>query len=391
MTGQGEKFIDEHYLWGMVLNAQGDVIYSYKLPEELKHRYLMGDVAEFSRWYLDDYPVTTMQYSDGLIVLGNDKNSIWRSNISLKYESIILAAVLFLLTNVFAGMTLAYALSLKFSNNMQKIIDAIIKLEQNVKITVSSVGYLEDTAVAINHVSEKLNEQRQSIEKNKKMNRNWIKGVSHDIRTPLEIIVGNTEELIGQCKINDEIGKLKAIQTQAFKISELVQSLNLINGLDCDFQKMSFSRIHICKVVRECIADAMNIYDNKKYTFEIVNLKNSGDMMILADEKLLKRAFTNLIRNSIIHNTQGCKLTIIIKSNEKEVAIAFKDNGIGIDRFKAKELNGDYDGDVEKMHGWGLVVVKQILEVHQGKMNILESDKGAHIEVELPLDFEKLG
>lgn len=332
-----------------------------------------------------------MQYSDGLIVLGNDKNSIWRSNISLKYESIILAAVLFLLTNVFAGMTLAYALSLKFSNNMQKIIDAIIKLEQNVKITVSSVGYLEDTAVAINHVSEKLNEQRQSIEKNKKMNRNWIKGVSHDIRTPLEIIVGNTEELIGQCKINDEIGKLKAIQTQAFKISELVQSLNLINGLDCDFQKMSFSRIHICKVVRECIADAMNIYDNKKYTFEIVNLKNSGDMMILADEKLLKRAFTNLIRNSIIHNTQGCKLTIIIKSNEKEVAIAFKDNGIGIDRFKAKELNGDYDGDVEKMHGWGLVVVKQILEVHQGKMNILESDKGAHIEVELPLDFEKLG
>ena len=45
------------YAWAMVLDEDGQVIWHYNLPEELDHRYTASDVARFSRWYLDGYPV----------------------------------------------------------------------------------------------------------------------------------------------------------------------------------------------------------------------------------------------------------------------------------------------------------------------------------------------
>ena len=70
-----EEWMDG-YSWAMVLDADGRVIWSYALPRTLDRRYTSSDVARFSRWYLDDYPVFCWTEDYGLFVAGTEPGSM---------------------------------------------------------------------------------------------------------------------------------------------------------------------------------------------------------------------------------------------------------------------------------------------------------------------------
>ena len=72
-----EEWMDG-YSWAMVLDADGRVIWSYALPRTLDRRYTSSDVARFSRWYLDDYPVFCWTEDYGLFVAGTEPGSMWK-------------------------------------------------------------------------------------------------------------------------------------------------------------------------------------------------------------------------------------------------------------------------------------------------------------------------
>ena len=65
------SMLEEHDAWAMLLNEEGDVIWQQDLPEKLPRSYTSAEVASFSRWYLEDYPVKVWTRPDGkLMVVG---------------------------------------------------------------------------------------------------------------------------------------------------------------------------------------------------------------------------------------------------------------------------------------------------------------------------------
>ena len=56
--------------WAMLLDDNGTVIWQNNLPKELPLEYSATDIAIFSKWYLNDYPVKVWKHSDGLLVIG---------------------------------------------------------------------------------------------------------------------------------------------------------------------------------------------------------------------------------------------------------------------------------------------------------------------------------
>ena len=54
--------------WAMVLDPDGNVVWEYRMPEELARHYSAGAVAMFSRWYLEDWPMTVWAQDDGSLV-----------------------------------------------------------------------------------------------------------------------------------------------------------------------------------------------------------------------------------------------------------------------------------------------------------------------------------
>lgn len=64
----------------MVLDNNGNVKWDYQLPSELNKHYTVNDIANFTRWYLDDYPVFCQTKDYGLFVIGLPKGSLWKYN-----------------------------------------------------------------------------------------------------------------------------------------------------------------------------------------------------------------------------------------------------------------------------------------------------------------------
>lgn len=69
------------YAWAMVLDEDGTVIWQYDLPQNLNKHYTASEIASFSRWYLDDWPVFCWTADYGLFVAAQPRGSVWKYNI----------------------------------------------------------------------------------------------------------------------------------------------------------------------------------------------------------------------------------------------------------------------------------------------------------------------
>ena len=138
--------------------------------------------------------------------------------------------------------------------------------------------------------------------------------------------------------------------------------------------------------MRECIADVMNIYALDQYEFVFDHDSQRGKIYVEGDEHLLKRAVDNLLINSIVHNEQGCRISINIKEEVDHIVMTFSDNGVGMSEEKEKRIN-DGKQNINEVHGWGTVVVKRIIELHSGTTEF-RNHNGMQVNITLP---KKLG
>ena len=69
------------YAWAMALDDDGSVIWQHDLPQNLNKHYTASEIASFSRWYLDDWPVFCWTADYGLFVAAVPRGSVWKYNI----------------------------------------------------------------------------------------------------------------------------------------------------------------------------------------------------------------------------------------------------------------------------------------------------------------------
>ena len=82
LSEKGYAYLEEyHFLWSMLLDDGGNVVWSWRLPEELPRSYGLADVAKFSRWYLMDYPVRVWEMDGMLLVSGYGKDHAVKINL----------------------------------------------------------------------------------------------------------------------------------------------------------------------------------------------------------------------------------------------------------------------------------------------------------------------
>ena len=384
ISDESIKYVKNNYKWMMILDDSGKLIYSYMLPDELKRDYTVGEIADGAKWYLEDYPINMINAPGGLVILGKDSKSIWKKNVAIKLENGIVAAVVVVVLNIVVTIVLAYLLSFAYMKELKTVVAGILEVSDEKEIKLDEKGHLKEIIRAINNVSEKLTEQKKAIKKSNKMKEEWLAGVSHDIRTPLSVIVGNVEELYCTVNKDEKNCKLDIIKNQSFKIKYLVNDLNLINKMDNNFFELNTKVLDINRLLRECIVDVMNMYGQDKYEFIMKNESEDEKLYLECDEHLLKRAFGNILINSIVHNEQGCKVVIYVREKDSDINIIFEDNGGGVNREKICMLNTMKEGNTDNIHGWGTMVVKRIIQLHSGNTKFNNLNNGMQVEITLP-------
>lgn len=194
----------------------------------------------------------------------------------------------------------------------------------------------------LSRLSEYLSEtecKREKLEENKK---NWITGISHDLKTPLSYITGYAELLLGedyQFEQEERLFFLANIRNKGVAIGELIEDLNLSFKMDEQNGPLplSCSQFDLVDFMQRLIADIIN--EPRASGYELTLLFDVSHIEVNADQRLLQRAFQNIIKNGVLHNPQGTLIETNIKlMPPNQIMIDIRDNGHGINENMVKNL-----------------------------------------------------
>lgn len=374
LTDDAIQTLRQYNIWAMYLTPSGECFWTLDVPEEVPHNYSVQDVALFSKGYLEDYPVFVWNTDEGLLVLGYPKDSYMK--LTSNYYSIeAIQKIPFYVTGMLGMDVLCLFLAYYFSKrrivqNTEPIVEAIETLADGKPASLHIDGELSEIAGSVNKASLILSRQNEA-------RANWISGVSHDIRTPLSMIMGYAGRIAADETASWGIREqAEIVRKQSIKIKELVQDLNLVSQLEYEMQPLHKEQIRLSKLIRSYVAELLNSGISDAYTIEIDIVPEAENAMLECDARLISRAINNLVQNSIKHNPQGCKIQLSLKNTGETLVLAVADNGVGLTPEKLQELEGkphymeSTDERLDLRHGLGLLLVRQIVEVHHGTLFI---------------------
>lgn len=372
-----EQALRRNCIWAIYLNQDGQALWSLDLPDEVPQSYTIQDVALFSKGYIADYPVFVWSLDDGLLVLGYPKNSYMKLT-SNYYSTQSIKTIPFFVTGMLTIDLLilfgTYSLSKRrIIKNTEPIVAAIETLSDGKPVSLHLHGELSEVANSVNKASLLLSKQNEA-------RANWISGVSHDIRTPLSMIMGYAEKIAKDVSASVSIQEqAEIVRKQSVKIKELVSDLNLVSRLEYDMQPLHKEAVRLSKVIRSYAAELLNSGIPEAYTLTVEIAPNAEASVLECDARLISRAMNNLVQNSIRHNLQGCDIEMTLEDTENCLLLTVADNGEGLSSEKLQELKEkphymeSVDDRLDLRHGLGLLLVRQIVEAHHGIMTMESS------------------
>ncbi|AVD36059.1 sensor histidine kinase [Clostridioides difficile] len=393
LNDSSKEVLHKNKIWAMLINNNGDRVWGFDLPKEIPSHYTLTDVAKFSRFFLKDYPVYVWEYPNGILVTGYPKDKYTKFNLTYTIKEIKQFPMLIIcmfLVNAIVIFLIALFIGLKMVKSIKPIINGIKLISNGEPVILKEKGILSDISKSINTVSKELQMKDEKLRNKDEARSNWIAGISHDIRTPLSMIIGYAGELEESRNLsNKEQEQVSIICNQGVKIRELVNDLNLVSKLEYNMQVLNCDKIRVSTFLRELVSEFIN--DNLDNDFYIELDILNEDIIVDADKKLLKRAISNLIQNSITHNQQGCNIKVISKSDLDFCYIIVEDDGKGMSQEKINSLLKSQNGLSEayakgQNHGLGILIVAGIINAHGGKLDITSIDgKGLKTILKLPI------
>ena len=370
LSDESREMINVQYQWAMFLDEGGNVVWSENLPDDVPLQYSIADVASFSRWYLNDYPVYVWQYMDGLFVVGSEKDSVWKHAVEspqILMDHMFPWMFVVLVLNALLAMLIAMVFGLRLFRSLKPLAEGIQTMTRKKAVHLSTRGLLGEFAAGINKASADLERQEIALSKRDNARSTWIAGVSHDIRTPLSIVMGYASELERDADLpQGKRNQAGIIRKQSERIKTLVNDLNLTSKLEYDMQPLREEVVSLAELVRSVGAEFLNSIQHIGYTIEIQIDETAKDSEVIGDEELLRRAISNLLANSISHNPDGCAIKIVLEESDGQCAIHVLDDGVGFSDDLCKALNQNKQQSEIQSRGLGLKLVRQIVKVHGG-------------------------
>lgn len=396
LAEEGKAMLEQMDSWAVLIqDGTGDVVWhSENLPEEIQLHYSAAEISWYTRGYAADYPTTTAALGDDLMMVGHPKESYWKDmypTFSLSMIKNLPRTILMFLGANLAMVILIYIICTSgVLRSVKPIVQGIEGLPEGEDVYVKEKGLLADLAAALNRVSERLRLQEYELKRKEQARADWISGVSHDIRTPLSMVMGYAAEMEEDAKVSEEIRqKAGIIRIQSVRMKNLVNDLNLASKLEYNMQPVKLERVNLTALLRETAVYFMNLDIDGKYPVELsVNTGGISGESVQGDKELLKRAVSNLLLNAQVHNPAGCNIWVSLSEYPEQLCMTVEDDGIGVTGEQLKKLQetphymlsgGTGSG---KRHGLGLLIVQQIIAAHGGRVEFGQrAGKGFRVDL----------
>ncbi|HAX17161.1 MAG TPA: two-component sensor histidine kinase [Actinobacteria bacterium] len=213
--------------------------------------------------------------------------------------------------------------------------------------------------------------------------------VSHELKTPLTILKGQTEVALRKERNNEDYKNiLKSNLEEINRMAEIIDDLLLLSKADTKEVKMNIEDVSLRDLIADVCMNVKIFADNKGIG---LTMEEMDDIKIKGDELKLRRMILNIVENGIKYTQPGGKVEICSFLNNGYVQIDIKDNGTGISENDIKFIfdrfyRGDKSRKRESGSGLGLSISRWIAEIHKGTIEVNSRlSEGSLFSIRLPV------
>lgn len=325
-------------------------------------------------------------YSIRTFVNFSSLTSLNRSNIiQLITTLIILLPLMF-----FLSLILTSQLILRPINEMRATSNAIAGGDFDSSIKTKSKDEFHLLAENINHMTETLIERVNSLEEEKAWKNEFLVLASHNLRTPLTIIMSSIAALKKDSKITGESMKyVEYIYTRGKELHSLIENMLSISMLKAGKLQHHDEPFDIVALAQNAISGFEPRSKDKSVVMELD--AKSKHAIISGDEGQILQVLDNLLDNALKFTPEKGTITLSIEDTKQDVFVTVKDSGEGIDQDMINKLFQSFHHGAnpmsidEKGSGLGLYFVKLAIESHGGEVSIKSSaGRGTQVSFHLP-------
>ncbi len=247
----------------------------------------------------------------------------------------------------------------------------------------------EERAIAIEKQNEQIILQNQELERVNEEKDKMFSIVSHDLRSPIDTILGFLEVLSADILEPDEKVEIETqLRDKVKNTSELILNLLFWSKAQMNGVTVSLAPVSLMDLLDEARTFLLSNAAKKsiKITYNI-----SRETEVVADKDMLRIILRNIIGNAIKFTNSGGEVAIKLTQKGSDAEISIKDNGIGIPVAKQGEMFSLKSGTTfgtenEKGIGLGLMLCKEFMGYQNGKIWFeSEEGKGSTFYLSLPL------
>ncbi len=207
--------------------------------------------------------------------------------------------------------------------------------------------------------------------------RHMLSNISHDLKTPLTVVLGYSETLLHSSSLTDEErrGMTEKIQDKAQEVLRLMHSFFDLAKLESGDRQLELSRVNISEL---CRVKMLSFYELlTKLGLQVELSIPEQDVFVRANEEALDRVLDNLITNAMKYGADGKELGIAILNREGEpVTVQVWDRGKGIPEqehsrvFERMYTLEDSRNRMYQGSGLGLTITKRLVERMGGRIEV---------------------
>jgi signal transduction histidine kinase len=235
------------------------------------------------------------------------------------------------------------------------------------------------------------------------MQMEFINIAAHELRTPIQPILGLSEILISKVKDTEQLQLLNAIVRNAKRLEQLTNDILDVARIETNSLKVTKEQFNLSDVIVNVIEDihttSTHLHNNQKI---VKMLYEPTNIFVNADKGRIIQVISNLLSNAVKFTMEGYVLIEVEQKKESKrnngdqekrlVVISVKDTGVGLDPEILSKLFSKFATKSHHNHtgvgvGLGLFISKNIVEAHGGKMWVQNNadSKGATFAFSLPL------
>nr|WP_275665395.1 ATP-binding protein [Vibrio sp. Isolate22] len=199
-----------------------------------------------------------------------------------------------------------------------------------------------------------------------------LSNVSHEVRTPLNAIIGYTHMLTHSKKFDDHRHQLNGISSASNTILGIVNDLLDFERVKAASYSLNPKCLSVMSLMREIENTFLPLSESKQLSLDIIcNVDASTTLMI--DELRIKQAISNIVSNALKFTNKG-GVAIEVSSDDKAFNISVSDTGVGIPQDKLDAVFNGFEQvnqeDQQFGFGLGLAITKTIVELMKGSLRV---------------------